>query len=142
MTRHQTGNSLIRALNVINTALVENAERFPWSQIIEAARNRLSGQKLIIAVEDDRSEVEHRENFLVQLRNDRFCLVSEDVALPETSPASDLDRVAESTRVKPDWHVTTRYLDDLACRARYYVEHPARIGLDWLTDRLGIARPG
>lgn len=139
MTRHQTGNSLIRALNVINTALIENAERFPWSQIIDTARSRLSGGKLIIAVEDDRSGVDHCEKFLVQIRNDRFCLVGDEVTQPEDSSSSGSK---QGQPAKVDWNVTTRYLDDLACRAKYYVEHPARIGLDWLTDRLGLADPG
>lgn len=139
MSRHQTGNSLIRALNVINTALIENAERFPWSQVLDAARNRLSGEKLVIAVDDDRSETDHREKFVVQVRNNRFCLVGDDMAEPDDSSSSDSMR---GSAAKVDWAVTTCYLDDLARRARYYVEHPARIGLDWLTERLGLVEPG
>ncbi|MDA0808059.1 MAG: hypothetical protein O3B68_08695 [Planctomycetota bacterium] len=42
-----------------------------------------------------------------------------------------------STRT-PDWKVTAGYLDELASRAAYYVEHPAHIGLEWLTRRLGL----
>lgn len=138
MTRHQRGNALIRALNVINMALVENRERRPWSQIVKAASSRLAGEKLVVAVEDDRTESDNEETFLVQLRNDRFCLVGNRTSQADSNTsvekASDIDNA--------DWKVTTRYLDDLACRAKYYVEHPGRIGLDWLTDRLGIGSPG
>lgn len=138
MTRHQTGNALIRALNVINTALIENSERRPWNQIVDAARTRLSGKKLTVTVDDDRSETEHQERFLVQLRNDRFCMVSEADSLQTVQS----DSSNPQSTAKADWNVTTRFLDDLAFRAKYYIEHPARIGLDWLTDRLGLAGPG
>jgi len=139
MARHQTGNSLIRALNVINTALIENDERWPWSQVIKTVGSRLAGENLIVAIEDDRSESNHEELFLIQVRNDRFCLVSDQSANAEDHSDSDNEAAASANA---DWKVTTRYLDDLACRARYYVEHPGRIGLGWLTDRLGLARPG
>ncbi|MFT5323178.1 MAG: hypothetical protein ACI8P0_001025 [Planctomycetaceae bacterium] len=139
MTRHQTGNSLIRALNVINTALIENHEYWPWSQVIETAGSRLAGGNLIVSIEDDRSESDHEEQFLIQVRNDRFCLVSDPSANADDEFGNDKEAAAS---VNADWKVTTRYLDDLACRARYYVEHPGRIGLGWLTDRLGLASPG
>ena len=139
MTRPQTGNSLIRALNVINTALIENQECWPWSQVIEAASSRLAGGNLVVAIEDDRSESDHEEQFLIQVRNDRFCLVSDQSG--NATDESDSDNEAAAW-ANADWKVTTRYLDDLACRARYYVEHPGHIGLGWLTDRLGLASPG
>lgn len=138
MTRHQAGNSLIRALNVINTALAANCERGPWNQIVAAARSRLCNENLVISVKDDRAEPVHDERFLVQLRNDRFCMVGSRAA----DSAGETDDEKQAVTDKADWKVTTRYLDDLACRARYYVEHPSRIGLDWLTDRLGLAGPG
>ena len=139
MTRHQTGNSLIRALNVINTSLIENHESWPWSQVIKTAGSRLAGEKLVVAIEDDRSESDHEEQFLIQVRNERFCLVSDQSANADNESGSDNEAAASADA---DWKVTTRYLDDLACRARYYVEHPGRIGLGWLTDRLGLVSRG
>ncbi|NQV27878.1 MAG: hypothetical protein HQ518_26305 [Rhodopirellula sp.] len=138
MSRHHSGNSLIRALNVINTALIENRERCPWNQVVKAASSRLSGEKLVVAVEDDRNESDDQETFLVHLRNDRFCLVGNQPGRADDDPAIEKTHNADAA----DWKVTTRYLDDLACRATYYVQHPGRIGLEWLTDRLGISSPG
>lgn len=133
-TRNQTGNSLVRALNVINTALTENQDCWPWSQIVESARKRLDGAPLVIAVEDDRSEDREQEQFVVELRNDRFCMVN--------GRSMDANVQDAARPAKPDWKVTARYLDDLAWRAGYYVKHPARIGLDWLTSRLGLGGTG
>ncbi len=138
MTRHETSNSLIRALNVINTALTENKERRPWSLIVDKTRKQLAGEKLVVAVQDDRSDSDREEKFVVQVRNDRFCLLSDRPAKPDT----EQDRTTCVAQTQADWKVTTRYLDDLACRAKYYVEHPSRIGLDWLMDRLGLGAPG
>ncbi|MFT5324149.1 MAG: hypothetical protein ACI8P0_002009 [Planctomycetaceae bacterium] len=134
MTRQQASNSLIRGLNVINQALAAHRDQRPWKQIIEASHEEVSKQPLVIVIEDDCSESATKETFLVQVTDERFCLVSTQAANAEEAmrPAS--------TR-KPDWKVTAGYLDDLACRTAYYIEHPSRIGLDWLTRRLGLTTP-
>lgn len=143
MARHKASNSLIRALNVINTALARNSDCWPWSQVVAVAKERLTGERLVVAVEDDRTESDCQEQFLVQLRNDRFCMINgREINVAQNNYGRSTAGRKPVTSGNADWNVTTQYLDDLASRATYYVEHPARIGLEWLTDRLGISQPG
>ncbi len=134
MTRHQASNSLIRGLNVINRALAAHSDERPWKQIIETSRATFTKEPLVIVIEDDCSETAAKEKFLVQVTDERFRLVS-------AQSADEEEALRPAATRKPDWHVTMRYLDGLACRAAYYIEHPTRIGLDWLTKRLGLTAP-
>jgi len=130
MSGSRTINAVIRALNVINTAISTHGDQCPWKDIIEVARRQPAGEKLVVAVADDRSAGADEEFFEIQLRNDLLSLTPSDNSAEHQMPGA------------ADWHVTTRFLDDLASRAQYYVDHPGRIGLAWLTDRMGIASHG
>ncbi len=131
MTRHQANNSLIRGLNVINQALAAHHDQRPWKQILEASHKEFTKAPLVIVIEDGCSDSVMNETFFVQVTGDRFCLVS-------TQAASAEEAMRPASTRTPDWKVTAGYLDELASRAAYYVEHPAHIGLEWLTRRLGL----
>jgi hypothetical protein len=116
----ERATQFVESLNVVNAALAENKDKFPYEQILAAAGNFAEDRNLGVAVyKDDPSKP--FDYFTVRLRDGKFELVSHGKEDPDIA-----------------WRVSQEYLDRVANNAEEYIAHPAKLDLDWLKDRLGV----
>ena len=88
---------------------------------LAAFDEHLEGHTTAVLVYDD-DPGETLEAFTLEYRDGRFLM----------DERSDMDEVHHDSR----WKVSTDYLESLASDPEMYIEHPVRMDLDWLADRL------
>jgi hypothetical protein len=119
--QEERATRFVEALNVVNAALAENKDKFPYKQILGAAGDLVEDQKLGVAVyKDDASKP--FDYFTVRLRDAGLELVSHGKENPDVA-----------------WRVSEDYLDQVANNADEYIANPAKLDLDWIKDRLGVS---
>ena len=108
------------ALQVMNKAILENADRFPYGQIMKLGEKVLGGKEIGVAVyaSDSSSPFDY---FTVEFKNGKLELVSHGKEHPAIT-----------------WKVSRDYLAKVAGDPEHYIERPERLDLDWVRSRLGL----
>jgi len=122
MSQPETYTEFLRALTVINEALVENREKMPYKQIIEAGGKLLEGQNIGVAVYANDPDTPF-DYYTIKFENDQLQLVSHGKQEPDIS-----------------WKVSRDYLHQVKENAAEYVKRPEKLDWDWLLDRLGLSK--
>ncbi len=109
------------AVNVMNEAIQQNRDRFPYKQIISATQGVADGMRSGIAVYSDDPDTPH----------DYYTLGFSDSQIEILSHGKDEPTVT--------WKVSRAYLKKVTENPEEYKKHPAKLDWDWLLSRLGIA---
>lgn len=107
-------NLLKRYLEVCNQALSLNNERFPFKQILGAARQSEKGRRIEVDIIDDSPA----PSYVMSIENDRI------VADPHSCRG---DCNCERT-----WRVSRSYLEKVARNPAAYIKNPAKIDWEWM----------
>lgn len=120
MSDRDTTTLFTRALNVINSALVANADATPYRALIRTSEKLLDGRRIGVAVYESDPSAPF-DYFTICFREGSFELVSHGKQEPDVA-----------------WKVSRDYLEKVADHPDEYVEHPAKLDWDWLRSRLGL----
>ncbi|MGD8396887.1 MAG: hypothetical protein PVF43_15565 [Candidatus Eiseniibacteriota bacterium] len=110
-----------QALDVMNRAIRKHADSVPYKQLLSLS-DRVIGEKPIAVGVTRETGSDPYDFYTVRFHNGRYELVG------------------RGKRDDPDltWSVTRDYLEGVVQDAERYIEHPERLDLDWLKNRLGI----
>lgn len=106
---------MMRYVAVCNAAILKNAGRFPFKQILSAAERHDGGRKVAACVKG-RCE----QPYILVLKNGAIEIVH---GLYTDEYLDVCDTV---------WHVSRDYLDDVVSHADQYIDNPARLDWEWL----------
>lgn len=105
---------LERYVGVCNQALLQNRNRFPFKQILGAARQSERGRPVEVVIADDLS----KESYV-------FYLKDQGIEIRPHGACGACNCVRR-------WAVHTAYLEEVACRPERYIENPARLNWEWM----------
>lgn len=105
-------------VNVVNKAMGQNRDEFPFSQLMSMGEKILGDKKIGAAVYKDDPDSPH----------DYFTLTYEDGKLRATHGK-------EAPNV--EWKLDERHLENVVDDPGTFIENPARLDLDWLKTRMG-----
>ncbi len=111
------------AINVMNEAIKQNQDRFPYKQIIGATEGVAEGRKVGVAVYADDPATPY-DYYTVSFKNGQIEILSHGKEEPEIA-----------------WKVPRGYLEEVTEHSEQYKQHPAKLDWDWLLARLGITGP-
>lgn len=109
-----------RALNTMNAALADNADRMPFKQILSVADKAAGDRPIGVAVYKDDPGTPH-DYFTIKFSEGAFELLSHGKQDPDIA-----------------WKVSVEYLEKLGDNPERYIEDPFKLDLDWLKSRFGI----
>jgi len=118
MTDRDIYELFTRALTVTNRSLRENRGSGVYGALLSAWDKYLDGHRAGVAVYDGNPE-EPFDYFTIRYMNGRFELQSRGKSEHDT-----------------EWKVSRDYLRSLADNPQTYIDHPSRLDIDWLRDRL------
>jgi len=104
-----------RYMQVCNTALEKNKERFPFKQILGAARRAEQGRKIELLIDGDR-----QHSFVIEIKGERIMV----------EPHGDCPNCNCDRR----WNVSSAYLNDVVTEPEAYISNPARLNWEWMYD--------
>lgn len=107
-------------IDVVNRALGENRDRFPYKQIFQASEKLARDRDIGVAVYKGDPKSPH-DWFTIRMDSGTFDVVEHG--------KGDVDVT---------WKVNQDHLQNVVEEPQKYVAHPARLDLDWLKERLGI----
>lgn len=118
----QTTALMQNYVGTVNQSIGQNRDRFPYKQMIDVSKPLTEGLKMQVGVyKDDPKQV-----------HDFFTLKWTGSELEFAGHGKD-----ESTDVA--WKVPTSHLQEVVDDPAPYVREPAKLDLDWLGKRIGIA---
>lgn len=103
-------------LEICNQALQESKHKFPFQQILGAARRVNSSRKTEVFVIEDRPQ-------------STYVLSVNDKGIAAEPAAS-----SDNCDCQGEWRVARSYLEDVIQNPQKYIENPAKINWDWLLD--------
>ena len=103
-------------VNVCNQALELNKHRFPFKQILGAARQFETGKNIEVTVIDD----ERASSYVFSIQNGR-------IRHARHSDCGDC-------QCHRQWKIDLNYLEKIANNAPIYVQNPAKINWEWMYD--------
>lgn len=109
------------AVNVMNQAIQQNRDRFPYKQILAATEGIAGDYKSGVAVYSDDPDTPH----------DYYTLGFSGGQIEILSHGKDEPAIT--------WKVSRSYLKKVTENPEEYKKHPAKLDWDWLLSRLGIA---
>lgn len=118
MSNPSTYQLFMDALDVTNRAIDANRGQGAWGKLFDAVDEHLEGHRAAVGVYDD-DPAEPFDYFTIRLLDGRFELVERGRGEHDS-----------------EWKVSRDYLQSLVDDPDRYIEHPIRLDLDWLTDRL------
>lgn len=118
MKHTETYDLFMDALEVMNRAMDANRGEGAYGRILDAMDDRLEGHASAVAVYDKDPD-EPFDYFTIRFIGGRWELKERGRGEHDT-----------------EWKVSTDYLRSLVEDPESYVEHPARLDLDWIADRL------
>lgn len=121
MTNADVQTLFTNALDVTNSALDRHREEVPYAQILASADKMLDGRKLGVAVYESEAGSPF-DYFTIRYHDGRLELVSHGKEEPDAQ-----------------WKVSRAYLQEVAEHPQTYIEHPIKLDLAWLKDRVGLA---
>lgn len=105
-------------INVVNRAIGENRDRFPFQQLLAMGEKVLGDKKIGAAVYKSDPNRPH----------DYFTLSYENGKL-KSEHGKDAPNIS--------WKVKQEHLKNVVENPQRFIENPARLDLDWLKTRLG-----
>lgn len=105
---------LIEYVAVCNKALQENANRFPFQQILGAARTLNQSQNIEVSVLD----WGHRETYIFKLDHQGLSVS------PHTK--------CQDCKCIRSWSVNKDYIERVTENPNAYIENPAKINWEWM----------
>ncbi len=103
-------------LEICNTALRANKDRFPYKQVLGAAQNSQKGRTIAVNIVDDTPQ----ESYIIKLQNDRISGNSENLANQDTCDGK--------------WNIRKSYLEMVVNDPDAYIKNPAKIDWEWMYD--------
>jgi hypothetical protein len=107
-----------RYIAVCNQAIDRHRNTFPYRELL-AAREKLLGEYIHVAIYDDNGIPE--AVFMLHFKDDKLTFW-QDV----------------SSGMKKSWRLNRSYLRQVVEHPEKYLEHPERLDIDWLKNRLGL----
>jgi hypothetical protein len=101
---------------VCNKALLQNKDRFPFKQILGAAKKAESEQPVEVVISDTAPQ----EVYV-------FRLGENGIAVETHAGCADCACVRS-------WNIETSYLQDVIHNPQAYVENPAKLNWEWMYD--------
>lgn len=118
MKHADTYDLFMESLDVINRVLDANRGEGLFGRVLEAMEDDLQGHRSSVAVYED--DPDHPfDYFTIRFLDGRWELMEQGRGEHDT-----------------EWKVSTDYLRSLAEDPESYIQHPARLDLDWIADRL------
>jgi len=108
----------MESLEVINRALDANRGEGVFGRVLDAMDDRLEGHTSAVAIYDEDPD-QPFDYFTIRFAGGRWEL-------------QERGRGAHDT----EWKVSTEYLQSLIDDPETYIQHPTRLDLDWIADRL------
>jgi len=108
------------ALQVMNKAIIENSDRFPYGQIMRVSEKAVGDRRIGVAVYNRDVDAPY-DFYTLALKNGRLELLSHGKEEPDIT-----------------WKVSRDYLKEVADNEEKYIGHPERLDLDWLKSRFNI----
>lgn len=103
-------------VNICNKALSLNKDRFPFKQILGAAKKSETGKKIEVQIAGDSSI----DSYVFSIENNQI------IVSPHSScEKCDCDR---------SWHLEWPYLQEVLKNPDSYIQNPAKINWDWIYD--------
>lgn len=113
------GDLFHKYLDICNKALDANRERFPFKQILGAARDQATAaRKVEVCIVDDRP----RASFVIGIEKDKIT----------GEPKGSCEEACQNCRCNRQWHVARSYLEAVVKNPQTYIDNPARIDWEWL----------
>ena len=106
------------ALEVTNKSLETNRGSGIYGALISGWDKYLDGHKSGVAIYDD-DPAQPFDYFTVRYLKGKFEILSRGKSEHDT-----------------EWKVSRKYLESLADNPQTYIDHPAKLDIDWLKDRL------
>lgn len=110
-------------LDICNQALEANKERFPFKQILGAARRSEKHKNIEVCILGDRNPI----SYVIKITDKKI------TAKPHP--------FRKDCACERRWHVTRSYLEDVIKNAHQYIENPAKINWEWLQSTPDKGRP-
>ena len=105
-------------LKVCNHAMEVNKDRFPFKQILEAAREHAHTRTVEVQIVDDCPSAD----IMIRIESDK--IQAED------------HHACENCQCDARWKVNKSYLEDVVKNPDIYIKNPARIDWEWFYDDL------
>ncbi len=103
-------------LDVCNSAMEANKTRFPFKQILAAARKNAAARTVEVQIIDDRPSAD----IMIRIKSDK--ITAED------------HKACPNCQCDAKWSVNKSYLLDVVNNPDVYIQNPARIDWDWIYD--------
>lgn len=107
-------------INICNQALESNSDRFPFKQILNAAKNNDDSQNIEVCIIDDHPIPSHT----IQLLNNQIT-EKKDTGCEKNCPTCQC-------QTQRQWRVPKSYLEDVINNPQSYIDNPAKLDWDWL----------
>lgn len=117
----QTDAAFTQYLNVVNRAIGQNKDKAPYKQLLTMGDKLLGDVDVDVAVYKDDPAHPH-ERFVMRWAGDTFDLVKHGKGEGDIR-----------------WNVPESHLREVIAHPDPYVKQPARLDLDWIGKRLGLA---
>lgn len=117
----QTDALFTQYLDVVNRALGENRDRFPYNRLFKAGDAILGDKPIGVAIYKDDASTPH-DHFEVKFQDGTFRMTSHGKA--------------EASSV---WKMPQSHLENVVEHPQTYVSQPAKLDMDWLAKRMGVA---
>ena len=116
-TLSQVSDDLInRYVGICNEALLQNRNRFPFKQILGAARESEKDRPVEVCIKDNGSS----DTYVFRLKDSGI------IAAPHDS-CKGCDCVRS-------WNVSANYLEDVVKDPQSYIQNPAKLDWEWMYD--------
>lgn len=112
-------------IHVVNQAIGQNRDKFPYSTLIEAGKRLYGDAEIGVAVYASDPKNPH-DYFTLRLTGDTFDVASH----------------GKSDDVGIAWKMADEHINHVISNPEAYKERPGRLDLDWLMTRLGFSVVG
>lgn len=118
MSTKSVEDLLMAYLSVCNRAIALNKDRFPFKQILGAARETGKNRLIEVRILNDSLQEGESQSYVMTFEKDKI------IAKPHESCVNcNCDGI---------WRVSIAYLVDVTKNAESYIENPAKINWEWL----------
>lgn len=118
MTQSLTLQEFQSALATMNQAIEENREALFFRTLLKACETKYDGEHLGVAIYRDDPQSPH-DYYTIRMQDGKLVLV---------------DHGKQQTN--SDWSVSEDYIRDLAENPDKFIDHPEKLSLNWLAERV------
>ncbi len=111
-----SGDLFQKYLEVCNRALEANRGRFPFKQILGAAKKQAAPRNVEVCIIDDHPEAA----YVIHMDQDRI--------------AGKLHEACVNCKCDGRWRVRRSYLEEVIKNPQTYIDNPAKIDWEWMYD--------